>query len=88
MNEPRSQWVGWVWQRGRWHRVCQAETLAACSRQLGEQARRLGVRDWHTMMTGGNVPVVMPARPHRIAQDAADGYEAARVGRPGGDEGR
>jgi hypothetical protein len=87
VSNAQMNWVGWVWRCGRWHRVCQAETLSACSRQLGDEARRLGVRDWHTMMTGGDVPVVVPARTHRIAPDAADGDETAR-GASGGSEGR
>jgi hypothetical protein len=87
VSNAQTNWVGWLWRCGRWHRVCQAETLAACSRQLGEQARRKGVCDWHTIMTAGIVPTVVPARPHRIAQDAADGDEAAR-GASGESEGR
>jgi hypothetical protein len=71
MNEPLAQWVGWVWRWGRWHRDCQAETLAACSRQLGEQARRSSVRDRDTIMTAGNVPSIVPPGTHRIAQDEA-----------------
>lgn len=73
MNEPHAQWFGCVWQRGRWRRACQTDTLAACSRLLREQARRLGVRDRDTIMTADNVPSIVPPGTHRIAQDAAEG---------------
>jgi hypothetical protein len=78
MSEPRTQWVGWVWQRGRWLRVCEGETLGDCSRRLGEKARRLGIRDKHAIMTTGAVPSIAPLESHRIAQDAFEGAEPAR----------
>jgi len=78
MNEPRPRWVGWVWQRGHWRRVCEAETLAACSRLLGEQARQLGIRDKHTILTAGAVPSIVPLESHRIAPHAAGSVKPAR----------
>jgi len=62
-----------------WRRVCEGDTLGACSRHLGEQARRLRVRDWHTIMTTGAVPSVVPLGSHGIAPDGAECVKSARV---------
>lgn len=75
MSEPR--WVGWVWKSKRWHRVCEADALGACSRLLGEKARQLGIRDKHTILTGGGAPTVVPQESHRIVPGASKLTETA-----------
>lgn len=56
MSEP---WYGWL-RRDACHNyqrvVGPCSTLAECSRQLGEEARRRGILDRHTMMTTGSYP--------------------------------
>ena len=53
-------WIGWLYQRGRWSRVCEGSTLGACSRHLGPIARERGVLDRATAMTTGGVPGFVP----------------------------
>jgi hypothetical protein len=67
------QWVGWIWdtRRQRWEKACEADGLSACSKHLGEIARLRGVKDRHTMMTGGGVPSFRPrGRGARVTDDA------------------
>jgi hypothetical protein len=52
-------WFGWLWA-GEWQRVCRGETLAACGASLARIARRKGVRDADTIMTGGAAPSYRP----------------------------
>lgn len=88
MSESRPHWVGWGWKDNRWHCVCEAESLGACSRLLGEKARQLGIRDKHTILTGGRPPTVVPLESHGIAQDAAESVETTRGITSGENEGR
>ena len=53
-------WVGWLWQFGRWLRVCEASDMGKCSRLLGAEADRLGVLDRFTAMTSGGAPTFRP----------------------------
>jgi hypothetical protein len=78
MSEPR--WVGWIWKGKRWQRVCEADTLGACSRLLGDKARQRGIRDKHTILTGGGAPTVVPQESHPIAQDARKGVKGGPQG--------
>jgi hypothetical protein len=78
MSESYPRWVGWVWMGNRWRRVCEGDTLDACSRLLGKHARKRGVLDKHSILTGGGPPTVVPLESHRIAQDAAESVELAR----------
>ena len=73
------QWVGWIFdtRRQRWCRVCAAEGLGQCSRDLGAIVRFRGTKDRYATMTGGAVPSFRPAGKmaagaHRIAQDGIE----------------
>lgn len=47
-------WFGWVYHRGRWHRVCTAEGM----RQAAEELHRLrpGAYSTHRALTSGAAP--------------------------------
>jgi hypothetical protein len=55
-------WVGWLWSEQEWERVCSGENLSECSRRLGAIAKKRGVKDGLTCMTGGGVPQYKPIR--------------------------
>jgi hypothetical protein len=57
-------WHGWIWcsRRQRWERVCEVESLSACSHRLGEIARLRGVKDVYCTMTGGAMPTFGPTK--------------------------
>jgi hypothetical protein len=50
-------WTGWVLAPGGfWVRVSTGPTLAACHKQLLEEARRLGLDEKQRLMTTGKCP--------------------------------
>jgi hypothetical protein len=57
-----ARWFGWLWHGGRWQRVCSAETMDACARQLHSIGGKLHVAGNHQVMTGGSAPDFTPAR--------------------------
>ena len=68
-------WYEWIWdtRRQRWERVCEGETMGACSKRLGEIVRIRGTKDKYATMTGGGCPTFRPAgRSHQTAQDATE----------------
>jgi hypothetical protein len=57
-----SDWHGYFWQSGRWHRVTGPHpSLSACSRALTLIGKARGVPDSHQGMTTGDVPRWRPA---------------------------
>jgi hypothetical protein len=54
------RWCGWCWDGGAWRKVCQAESLAACARQLTAEGKRRGVPEVHQVLTGGGAPTFVP----------------------------
>jgi len=56
------QWFGWLWQRGRWVRMCGPhDSLSTCSRELGAIGTARGVPAKYQVMTGGAAPTFRPA---------------------------
>lgn len=62
-SDSSPSWQGWLWSGDTWERVCNGDSIGECSRRLGEQARRRGIRtDKYSCMTGGGWPRLCPAR--------------------------
>ncbi len=59
-EDPFLSWHGWLWTGQAWERVCYAPTLGECSSRLGEVAKRRGVPDKLSCMTGGGPPAFTP----------------------------
>jgi hypothetical protein len=54
---PAVTWRGWVWRRGCWVKVCEADSIGECSRLLGEEAKHRGItNNTHMILTRGGVP--------------------------------
>jgi hypothetical protein len=79
-----SRWVGWLYQRGHWRKVCAAADIGTCSRLLGEEGQLLGVRSVRQAMTGGAPPRFTPGKGPSLPSGAADDGEEAR-GSAGGE---
>jgi hypothetical protein len=62
-----NRWHGWLWQGGRWVRVCAAATLATAARLLAEAGRARRVPERHQLLTGSSEPpaFVPPSRKQR-----------------------
>jgi hypothetical protein len=58
-------WFGWCFHHGRWHRVCEGQTMQECARALSVKADKLGVPDKHCVMTSGQMPSFLPKLPAR-----------------------
>jgi hypothetical protein len=54
-------WHGWLWRRGRWHRVACTDHLGETSRLLSAAADEHGIPDSHSCLTRGDVPSWTPA---------------------------
>jgi hypothetical protein len=48
-------WHGFIWdtRRQRWEKVCEVDRLSACSKRLGEIARRRGIWSQSSAGMGG-----------------------------------
>jgi hypothetical protein len=55
-------WTGWLFDRKKklWQKVCDADSLGACARQLGQLARQRGILDKNTCLTRGGAPSWTP----------------------------
>ncbi|MHB1422133.1 MAG: hypothetical protein ACYC3I_02830 [Gemmataceae bacterium] len=70
-------WYGWLRRnrRCKWQRVCgPCDSMPECSRQLGAEAKRLGIKDRNTCMTTGAIP----------RDVAATNESGSQAGRPSG----
>jgi hypothetical protein len=56
-----SAWSGWLWLRGRgWVLVARGGSLQECGKRLAREARRQGIPDRLSVMTGGGTPAFVP----------------------------
>ena len=53
-------WYGWVAVGGSWARVCEANDLGACARQLGRIGEERGIATRLQAMTSGAPPTFAP----------------------------
>jgi hypothetical protein len=55
-------WWGWLWTGGRWERVASGHSLATCGKKLAREARRRGIPDKFSVLTGGGTPGYTPSQ--------------------------
>jgi hypothetical protein len=53
-------WTGWLWVAGAWQRAVTGDSLAQCGKRLAHAARKRGVPDRFSIMTGGGTPSYRP----------------------------
>jgi len=82
-------WHGWLWctRWQRWNRVCSAEGLGQCSRDLGAIVKLRGTKDRYATMTTGAEPTFRPAgrKASGERQAAPGGAENIETGKPSED---
>jgi hypothetical protein len=73
-----TMYIGWVYLRGHWRKVCASGSLAECSRLLGEHGALLGVPTLRQCLTGGGPPRYVPGKASALPASSGTGARAAR----------